>query len=81
VSLTFFTVALARTYEGRHTKMSVFDYSRHFFGSVNLGASSATLRSTILLTEEAAGQLGTTCPWKIEGESEDFRFLERVMRT
>lgn len=51
----------------------------HFFGSINLGASSETLRSAIKLTEELAHQVGLPCPWKADEEQcTEFRFLERV---
>ncbi|KIW12478.1 hypothetical protein PV08_09755 [Exophiala spinifera] len=53
----------------------------HFFGSLNLGASSDTLRASVELTEEVARQLQLTCPWKDPDVLEEFKFLDRVMRS
>ncbi|KAL6240446.1 hypothetical protein RBB50_012647 [Rhinocladiella similis] len=53
----------------------------HFFGSLNLGASNATLRATVELTEEIARQLRLTCPWKDPDVREEFAFLQRVMQS
>ncbi|KAL2432387.1 hypothetical protein ABEF95_007351 [Exophiala dermatitidis] len=38
----------------------------HFFGSINLGATTTTLRATVLLAERIAEQLGMACPWKTD---------------
>ncbi|KAK6373521.1 hypothetical protein LTS17_008013 [Exophiala oligosperma] len=53
----------------------------HFFGSLNLGASNDTLRTTVELTEEIARQLRLTCPWKDPDVREEFAFLEKFMRS
>ncbi|EXJ79862.1 hypothetical protein A1O3_08147 [Capronia epimyces CBS 606.96] len=55
----------------------------HFFGSINLGATDATLRAAVQLTELLAQQLQVGCAWKADenAEADDFRFLERVMQS
>lgn len=55
----------------------VFHPHRHFFGSINLGATNEVLRASILLTADMASQLGLDSPW--EGNVDEYRFLDRVL--
>ncbi|KAK4936425.1 hypothetical protein LTR10_022699 [Elasticomyces elasticus] len=52
----------------------------HFFGSLNLGASNETLRSSIQLTGNLAQQLHVPCPWQAEDVADEFQFLDKVMQ-
>jgi hypothetical protein len=65
----------------------------HFFGSVNLGATTGQLRATVLMAEELARQVRVPCPWvggdededeeeegfQTETETDEWKFLRRVM--
>ncbi|KIW71194.1 hypothetical protein PV04_03390 [Phialophora macrospora] len=42
----------------------------HFFGSVNLGATTGQLRAVVLMAEELAGQVRVPCPW-VEGDEDE----------
>lgn len=61
-------------------------FDRHFFGSINLGATTTTLRATVLLAEKIAEQLDMACPWKtdhhmVASERVDFDDMDTDIET